>query len=37
MDPAKTDGQLLVDTITYYQYASGWKERMKRIPTVYKK
>lgn len=37
MDPAKTDDQLLVDTITYYQYASGWKERMKRIPTVYKK
>ena len=37
MPVEKTDDQLLVDTITYYQYASGWKERMKRIPTVYKK
>jgi hypothetical protein len=37
MSADKTDDQLLIDTITYYQYASGWKERMKRIPTVYKK
>ena len=28
--------KLMIDAITYYQYASGWKERMKRIPTVAK-
>ncbi len=37
LPPEKTDEQHLIDTITYYQYASGWKERLKRIPTVYKK
>lgn len=34
---AKDDPQEVIETITYYQYASGWKERMKRIPTVVKK
>ena len=33
----KIDHTFLIDTVTYYQYASGWKERMKRIPSVYKK
>lgn len=37
MDAHKVDYTLLTDTVTYYQYASGWKERMKRIPTVVKK
>lgn len=37
MDAHKVDLTLLTDTVTYYQYASGWKERMRRIPTVVKK
>jgi phosphoglycerol transferase MdoB-like AlkP superfamily enzyme len=28
--------KLLDEAVTYYQYASGWKERMQRIPSVYK-
>ncbi|MBY0354767.1 MAG: sulfatase-like hydrolase/transferase [Rickettsiales bacterium] len=28
------DPQMLHDAITYYQHASGWKERMRRIPTI---
>jgi phosphoglycerol transferase MdoB-like AlkP superfamily enzyme len=37
MPKEKRNNTLLIDTVTYYQYASGWKERMKRIPTVVKK
>lgn len=33
----KSNQSLLIDTVTYYQSASGWKERMKRIPTVVRK
>ncbi len=33
---AQADQNLLNDAITYYQYASEWKKRMGRIPSVYK-
>ena len=36
MAPEKVNQAHLTDTITYYQYASEWKKRMRRIPTVYK-
>ena len=36
MPKDKVDNTLLSDTVTYYQFASDWKNRMKRIPTVYK-
>jgi len=35
--PNKENEALMFDAISYYQFASGWKERMKRIPTVVKK
>ncbi len=37
MPANRVDNTLLIDTVTFYQFASGWKDRMKRIPTVYKK
>lgn len=36
MPNEQADKDLLDDTITYYQYSSEWKKRMKRIPTVYR-
>lgn len=30
----KEDPRLLLDTVSYYQYAAGWRTRMKRIPTT---
>lgn len=32
----QSDQSLLIDAVTYYQFSSNWKERMKRIPTVVK-
>ena len=32
----REDPRLILDTVSYYQYAAGWRERMKRIPTVVK-
>lgn len=30
----KEDHRLMLDTVSYYQYAAGWRERMKRVPTL---
>jgi phosphoglycerol transferase MdoB-like AlkP superfamily enzyme len=32
----KIDQGQLTDTVTYYQFAAEWKERMKRVPSVFK-
>ena len=36
MAPEKVNQAFLTDTITYYQYASEWKKRLRKIPSVYK-